>query len=118
MVGEQTQTHPEREEQLRRLRKTDPDPRVRRRAHGVVLVEQGHTLVEQGHTLVDVARFFGMAPPRVRAWTDRFVARGRSGVADQAHGDRPPKLDAAAALAFLSVSAALRKAGHRRLVSR
>ncbi|HEV8191465.1 MAG TPA: helix-turn-helix domain-containing protein, partial [Ktedonobacterales bacterium] len=96
MVGEQTQIHEERMEQLRHLTKTDPDPRVRRRAHGVLLVEQGHTLAE-------VARFFGTAPPRVRAWLDRFVAQGRAGLADQARGGRPPKLDEAA-LAFLSAA--------------
>jgi transposase len=94
MAEEQTQTGEERVEQLRHLTKTDPDPRVRRRAQGVLLVEQGHTLAE-------VARFFGTAPHRVRAWKDRFVAQGRVGLADQARGGRPPKLDAAA-LAFLN----------------
>ena len=89
MVEEQVRSPDERVEQLRHLVKTDPDPRVRRRAHGVLLVEQGHTLAE-------VARFFGTAAHRVRAWQDRFVAAGRTGLADQARGGRPPKLDTAA----------------------
>jgi transposase len=86
-------THEQRLERLRQLTKTDPDPRVRRRAHGVLLVEQGHPLAE-------VARFFGTAPHRVRAWQDRFLAEGRAGLADRARGGRPPKLDEAA-LAFV-----------------
>lgn len=93
MLEEQTGTREARVEQLRHLTKSDPDPRVRRRAHGVLLVEQGHPLAE-------VARFFGTAPHRVRAWQDRFLADGRGGLADRARGGRPPKLDAAA-LAFL-----------------
>ena len=96
MAEEQTRTvtHEERMGQLRHLTKTDPDPRVRRRAHGVLLVEQGLSLAQ-------VARFFGTAPHRVRAWHDRFLAEGRAGLADRARGGRPPKLDAAA-LTFLS----------------
>lgn len=96
MVEEQVLTRDGRVDQLRRLCKTDPDPRVRRRAHGVLLVEQGHTLAE-------VARFFGTAPHRVRAWQDRFVAEGRAGLADRARGGRPPKLDQAA-LTFVSAA--------------
>ncbi|HEX9035517.1 MAG TPA: helix-turn-helix domain-containing protein [Ktedonobacterales bacterium] len=82
--------------QLRRLCKTDPDPRVRRRAQGALLVEQGHPLAE-------VARIFGTAPHRVRTWQERFRADGRAGLADRARGGRPPKLDAAG-LAYLSVA--------------
>jgi transposase len=94
MGGEQAQPQKERVQQLRHLTKTDPDPRVRRRAHGVLLVEQGQTLAQ-------VARFFGTAPHRVRVWQERFLTAGRAGLADQARGGRPPKLDAAAA-AFVS----------------
>lgn len=32
---------------LRRLIKTDPDPRVRQRAQAVLLVEQGHSLASE-----------------------------------------------------------------------
>ena len=94
MVGEQALSQTERMQQLRHLTKTDPDPRVRRRAHGALLVEQGKPLAQ-------VARFFGTAPHRVRTWQERFLASGRAGLADQARGGRPPKLDEAAR-AFLS----------------
>ena len=33
----------ERREQVQHMMKTDPDPRVRRRAHALLLVEEGHT---------------------------------------------------------------------------
>jgi transposase len=94
MVEEQALPRKERVEQLRHLTKTDPDPRVRRRAHGVLLVEQGQSLAQ-------VARFFGTAPHRVRVWQERFQLGGRAGLADQARGGRPPKLDGAA-VDFLS----------------
>jgi hypothetical protein len=99
MVGEQTQTHEERVEQLRPLTKTDPDPRVRRWAHGVLLGEQGHPLAE-------VARFFGTAPHRVRAWQDHVVARGRAGLADQARGGRPRSWMRPRSPSFLSAALA------------
>ena len=86
MVEGQVLPQQERVDQLRHLTKTDPDPRVRRRAHGALLVEQGQPLAE-------VARFFGTAPHRVRAWQERFLTAGRAGLADQARGGRPPKLD-------------------------
>ncbi len=86
MVAEQALTQKERVEQLRHLTKTDPDPRVRRRAHGVLLAEQAQSLAQ-------VARFFGTAPHRVRAWQERFLRAGRAGMADQARGGRPPKLN-------------------------
>jgi hypothetical protein len=112
MVGEQTQTPPEREEQLRRLRKTDPDPRVRRRAHGVVLMEQGHTLGEQGPVLWHGSPSGACLGGPLRG--ARTVGRGRPGTRRS-----PPEAGCGRLwLAFLSVSAALRKAGHRRLVSR
>jgi transposase len=94
MVEKEDPTQQERAEQLRHLTKTDPDPRVRRQAHGALLVEQGQQLAQ-------VARFFGTAPHRVRAWQERFLTAGRAGLADQARGGRPPKLDEAAR-AFVS----------------
>jgi len=86
MVEGEALTQQERVEQVRHLTKTDADPRVRRRAHGALLVEQGQPLAQ-------VARFFGTAPHRVRAWQERFLTGGRAGLADQARGGRPPKLD-------------------------
>jgi transposase len=81
------------QETLRQLTRTDPDPRVRRRAHAL------HLLAE-GHSGLAVARLFATAPHRVRAWRARFLAGGRQGLADEPRSGRPPKLDAAA-LAFL-----------------
>jgi hypothetical protein len=41
MVEEQALTHEGRVDQLRHLGKTDPDPQVRRRAHGTTLRGRG-----------------------------------------------------------------------------
>jgi transposase len=81
------------QEVLRHLSRTDADPRVRRRAHALLLLSEGHAVVA-------VARLFATAPHRVRAWRSRFLASGRLGLADEPRPGRPPKLDAAA-LAFL-----------------
>src|SRR5262245_24414407 len=81
------------QETLRQLTRTDPDPRVRRRAHALLLLSEGRSVVA-------VARLFGTAPHRVRTWRGRFLDRGRDGLADEPRTGRPPKLDAAA-LAFL-----------------
>jgi transposase len=78
---------------LRQLTRTDPDPRVRRRAHALLLLSAGRSVVA-------VARLFATAPHRVRTWRARFLARGRRGLADEPRTGRPPKLDAAA-LTFL-----------------
>ena len=82
------------QEMLRQLTRTDPDPRVRRRAHALLLLTQDYSVVA-------VARLFATAPHRVRAWRSRFLAGGRQGLADEPRTGRPPKLDAAA-LTFLS----------------
>jgi transposase len=89
MVEAQTLSQQERVEQVQHVTKTEPDPRVRRRAHGALLVEQGQSLAQ-------VARCFGPAPQRGRAWQERLLSAGRAGLADQAGAGRPPKLDAAA----------------------
>ncbi|MDP9363810.1 MAG: winged helix-turn-helix domain-containing protein [Chloroflexota bacterium] len=82
-----------RADDLRRLARTDPDPRVRRRAHALLLVAEGHPVAA-------VARLFETGPSRVRAWRTRFVSGGRTGLADEPRTGRPPKLDAA--MAFLT----------------
>ena len=82
------------QEMLHQLTRTDPDPRVRRRAHALLLLTQDSSVVA-------VARLFATAPHRVRAWRSRFLAGGRQGLADEPRTGRPPKLDAVA-LAFLS----------------
>jgi putative transposase len=76
-------------EQLRQLTRTDPDPRVRRRAHALLLVAEGQSVAA-------VARLFATAPHRVRTWRARFLTGGRSGLADEPRTGRPLKLDAAA----------------------
>ena len=81
------------QETLRQLTRTDPDPRVRRRAHALLLLTEGHAVVA-------VARLFETAPHRVRPWRSRFLASGRDGLADAPRTGRPPKLGAVA-LAFL-----------------
>jgi len=75
-------------EGLRRLIKTDPDPRVRQRAQAVLMVEQGHTLASVG-------RLLEMKPDRVRIWhwQRRFARQGRQGLLDRARRGRPPALD-------------------------
>src|SRR5215208_4013705 len=80
-------------EVLHHLTRTDPDPRVRRRAHALLLLSRGQSVMA-------VARLFETAPHRVRAWRSRFLIDGRQGLADAPRTGRPPKLDAAA-LAFL-----------------
>ncbi len=82
------------QEVLRHVTRTDPDPRVRRRAHALLLLSDGHSVSA-------VARLFATAPHRVRAWRSRFLASGRQGLADEPRTGRPPKLDAVA-LAFLA----------------
>ena len=72
-------------ETLRHLMRTDVDPRVRHRAHALVLVADGQTVAA-------VARVFGTAGHRVRAWGERFVAEGRDGLMDRLRRGRPPKL--------------------------
>ena len=73
---------------FRRLMKRDPDPRVRRRAHALLLVAEGTPLLK-------VARLFHTAPQRIRAWRARFLAHGRRGLADAPRLGRPPKLSPA-----------------------
>src|SRR5829696_4009612 len=77
----------ERVDELRRLVKTDPDPRVRRRAQAVLMLAQGASVV-------GAARWFRTAPHRVRAWRAWFLGGGRDRLADDddPRCGRPPKL--------------------------
>jgi transposase len=74
---------------LRRLTRTDADPRVRHRADGLLLVASGRSLTE-------AAALFGCARNSLRCWGQRFLAEGRDGLVDRRRRGRPPKLDAAA----------------------
>ncbi len=75
----------ERADDLRRLAKSDPDPRVRRRAQALFMLAEGESVLA-------VARWFRTAPHRVRAWRGRFLAGGRDRLADDPRTGRPPKL--------------------------
>jgi transposase len=79
---------PEHVDELRRLIRTDPDPRVRQRAQLVLLLAQGESVL-------GVARLCHTVPHRVRLWRQRYLERGRAGLADAPRTGRPPKLDAA-----------------------
>lgn len=74
---------------LRTLTRTDPDPRVRHRADGLLLVAGGLSITR-------AAQRFGCARNSLRSWGQRFLAEGRDGLVDRGRHGRPPKLDAAA----------------------
>ena len=74
---------------LRHLTRTDPDPRVRHRADGLLLVAGGLSLA-------DAARRFGCSRNSLGAWARRYLAEGRTGLADRERRGCPPKLDTAA----------------------
>lgn len=74
---------------LRHLSRTDPDPRVRHRVDGLLLVARGMSVTQ-------AAQSFGCARNSLRRWSQRFLAEGRDGLADRGRRGRPPKLDAAA----------------------
>jgi transposase len=75
----------ERSAALRHLTKTDPDPRVRRRAQAVLLVEEGHSQASAG-------RLFQTSAYRVHVWQERFARAGRAGLVDRPRGGRPHAL--------------------------
>jgi transposase-like protein len=60
---------------LLRLTKRDPNPRVRCRAHALLLAAEGAPLPR-------VARLFQTAPHRIRVWRTQLLARGRAGLTD------------------------------------
>lgn len=70
---------------LRHLTKTDPDPRVRHRAHALMLVAEGQTLA-------GTARLFHTSAYRIHVWQERFVREGRAGLLDRPRGGRPHAL--------------------------
>lgn len=74
---------------LLHLMRTDPNPRVRRRASGLVLIADGQSCAA-------AARLLHTSPGRLRVWSRRFLAEGRNGLIDRRRGGRPPNLDAAA----------------------
>lgn len=78
----------DRSADLRHLTKTDPDPRVRRRAQALLLVAEGHSQAS-------AARLLQTSAYRVHVWQERFAAEGRAGLVDRPRGGRPHALSAA-----------------------
>lgn len=76
-------------DELRRLTRTDPDPRVRHRADALLLVAGGRPVAE-------AATQTRCSAKSIRAWRRRYLAEGRVGLADRPRPGRPPILDAAA----------------------
>jgi transposase len=76
-------------DELRRLTRTDPDPRVRHRADARLVLAHGRSVEEAAHDI-------GCCTKRIRVWRRRFLAEGRPGLADRPRRGRPPKLDAPA----------------------
>jgi transposase len=70
---------------VRSVRKTDADPRVRRRAQALLLVEEGHSQAR-------AARVLHTSAYRVHVWQDRFASAGRAGLVDRPRGGRPHAL--------------------------
>lgn len=75
--------------ELRRLTRTDPDPRVRHRADALLLLACGRRLEE-------AVQAIGCCAKRLRVWRRRFLSEGRVGLVDRPRCGRPPKLDAQA----------------------
>lgn len=71
------------------LTKTDPDPRVRHRAHLLLAVIHSPSMAAAG-------RMSGTSPTALGAWRDRFLAEGRDGLVDRPRRGRPRRCDAAA----------------------
>lgn len=85
---------------LLHISRTDPNPRVRHRAQGLV-VRCSST------SLSAAARLQGTGTKQLRAWTVHFLAEGRDGLGDRPHPGRPRKLDAAADTFLVGVLAEL-----------
>ena len=71
---------------LSRTLRTHPDPRVRHRVQALLFLADGHSISE-------TARLLHTARHRVRAWKNKFLAAGISGLTDLKRSGRPPKLD-------------------------
>jgi transposase len=75
----------ERRAALHHLTKTDADPRVRRRAQALLLVDAGYSQAS-------AARLLQTSASRVHVWGARFAAEGRAGLVDRPRGGRPHAL--------------------------
>lgn len=70
---------------LLHLSRTDPNPRVRHRAQGLLILCASPSQAQ-------AARLLGTGAKQLRAWTTRFLAEGRDGLVDRPRSGRPPKL--------------------------
>jgi transposase len=84
-MAEHTEDRSEHRAILHHLTKTDPDPRVRRRAQALLLVEAGHSQAS-------AARLLQTSAYRVHVWQERFAREGRAGLVDRPRGGRPHAL--------------------------
>ena len=81
------------------LTRTDPDPRVRHRADGLLLVAGGLSVTR-------AATLIGCSRTSLRRWAQRFLDEGRDGLVDHPRVGRPRKLDATAQALLETVLAA------------
>jgi len=72
--------------ELRRLTRTDRDPRVRHRADALLVLAHTRTAEEAAHDI-------GCCTKRLRVWRRRSLAEGRIGLADHRRAGRLPLLD-------------------------
>ena len=72
--------------ELRRLTRTDGDPRVRHRADALLQLAQGRSGEDAAHAM-------GCCTSGVGVWRRRFLAEGRPGLADRPRSGRPALLD-------------------------
>lgn len=72
--------------ELRRLTRTDRDPRVRHRADALLLLTHGWSVEDAAHAMRCCTK-------RIRVWRRRFLAEGRTGLADRPRSGRPALLD-------------------------
>lgn len=90
---------------LRHLTRTDPDPRVRQRSTSTVSSSSRSATVR----CAAAAQLFGCSRTSLRAWGQRFLTEGRSGLVDRGRHGRPPKLDATAREVLETALAARRR---------
>jgi transposase len=72
--------------ELRRVTRTDGDPRVRHRADALLQLAHGRSVEDAAHAM-------GCCTKRSRVWRRRFLAEGRTGLADRPRSGRPALLD-------------------------
>ena len=76
--------------ELRRLTRSDADPRVRHRADALLLLAHGRSVDEAAHDM-------GCCAKRIRVWRRRFLAEGRQGAGGSAPPGTPPEAECSSA---------------------